>query len=117
VEEAFRRGTTPDAVAELLYDECLVVVSDDAPVAVRGLSAYMPEMKSVMDQWGPRPRLKYSIAEPQLLAESIAVILSEVEVQLDTVPKAVERYRVLMGWTKGHRGWRVALQMYAVGSL
>jgi ketosteroid isomerase-like protein len=117
VEDAVARGATADEVASLLYEEDAVVLAEGAPAATRGLKAFMPYLADVLQGWGGRPRIKYTLVEPVLAGEAVASCFVDVSCRPSRPDAAEERYRLIYSWRRGARGWRVVLEMFSVGSV
>lgn len=117
VEMAVGRGASATEIATLLYDESAIIVAEGAPSATCGVAAAIPEMQSVLDEWGPHPRMAMRIADPILAAESTATTFLDVECQPNIPGAQTVRYRLLSGWRKGRSGWRIVLEMYTSGAL
>lgn len=117
VETAVGRGASATEIAALLYDDSAMIVAEGAPSATRGIAAGIPDMQGVLNGWGPHPRLAMRIADPILAAESTATTFLDVECQPDFHGAETVRYRLLSGWLKGGRGWRIVLEMYTSGPL
>ena len=115
VSAAFARGLGAAAVAERLYVDPVVVVGEGNPAAARGLAQFLPQLADLIEGWGFSPTLTFTLVDPILAAESVATTFVAVEVAPPGVGAVVERYRVLYGWTRTSRGWRVALEMFDAG--
>jgi ketosteroid isomerase-like protein len=103
--------------ADLFYADDAVVVGEGWPVATRGVPALVSKLDVMFKEWGGRPRMNLILLEPILTEESVATTLVDARVLPSTPGAAEERYRVLYAWKRGPRGWRVVLEMFAVGAL
>jgi hypothetical protein len=117
VEAAVARGADAAQICGLLYDGQAVIVGEGNPAATRGVAAFVPQLADLLDGWGGGTRLTFELVEPVLISESIATGFLDVKCYPGNQPATVQHYRVLSAWQHGARGWRVALEMFATGSL
>ncbi len=117
VEAAVARGADAAEICSLLYDGQAVIVGEGAPAATRGVAAFVPQLADLLEGWGGGTRLTFELVEPVLISESIATSFLDVKCYPGNQPATVQHYRVLSAWRPGARGWRVALEMFANGSL
>ncbi len=114
--DALRAGATPAQFAELLYVPEVVVVGEGWPAAIRGLPQFMPSLTELLEGWGPLPDLHFTVHEPVLASAASATTIADVSVAPPRAGAASERYRIVYGWCRTTRGWRVALEMFQTGS-
>ncbi len=116
VAEALRRGADATEAGALLYVPELVVVGEGWPRAIRSFAAFKPDFAALLKGWGPKPDLTFSIVDPVVGGGESATTMVDVFVAPQKAADPGERYRVMYGWVRTERGWRVALEMYMVGS-
>jgi hypothetical protein len=113
---AMRRGADATELGSLLYTPGLVVVGEGWERAIRGFDAFKPDLQALLESWGPNADLTFSIVDPVIGGGESATTLVDVFVAPKKVADPGERYRVMYGWARTEHGWRVALEMYMVGS-
>jgi hypothetical protein len=114
--DALRRGADATELGALLYLPELVVVGEGWPRAIRGFTAFKPDLAALLEGWGPNPDLSFSIVDPVIGGRQSATTLVDVFVAPKKAADPGERYRVMYAWIHTERGWRVAIEMYMVGS-
>jgi hypothetical protein len=114
--DALRRGADATELGALLYVPDLVVVGEGWPRALRGFAAFKPDLAALLESWGPNPDLTFSIVDPVIAGRESATTMVDVYVAPKTEADPGERYRVIYAWIRTERGWRVAVEMYMVGS-
>ncbi len=114
--DALRGGADATELGALLYTPGLVVVGEGWVRAIRGFDAFKPDLAALLEGWGPNPDLTFSIVDPVIGGGESATTLVDVFVAPKKAADPGERYRVMYGWARTERGWRVALEMYMVGS-
>ena len=114
--DALRRGADATELGSLLYTPGLVVVGEGWERAIRGFDAFRPDLQALLEGWGPNPDLTFNIVDPVIGGGESATTFVDVFVASKKVADPGERYRVMYGWARTERGWRVALEMYMVGS-
>jgi hypothetical protein len=114
--DALRRGADATELGALLYVPELVVVGEGWPRALRGFAAFKPDLAALLEGWGPNPDLSFSIVDPVIGGPESATTLVDVFVAPKTATDPGEYYRVMYAWIRTERGWRVAIEMYMVGS-
>jgi hypothetical protein len=114
--DALRRGADATELGALLYLPELVVVGEGWPRAIRGFTAFEPDLAALLEGWGPNPDLSFSIVDPVIGGRQSATTLVDVFVAPKKAADPGERYRVMYAWIRTERGWRVAIEMYMVGS-
>jgi hypothetical protein len=114
--DALRRGADATELGALLYLPELVVVGEGWPRAIRGFAAFKPDLAALLESWGPNPDLTFSILDPVIGGGDSATTLVDVFVAPKKAADPGERYRVIYAWIRTERGWRVAVEMYMVGS-
>jgi ketosteroid isomerase-like protein len=117
VETAVARGTSADEIIDLLYHPDAVLVAEGTATAIRGVAAFKPQLEEILKGWGAGAKIRFSVADPVIEVESLAMTYFNAVCEPAKAGSAIERYRVLSGWRRTSRGWRVAFEMYAVGSL
>ena len=116
VADAMRRGADATEVGALLYVPELVVVGEGWPRAIRGFEAFKPDLAALLKGWGPNPDLTFSIVDPVVGGGETATTIVDVFVAPQKAADPGESYRVMYAWVRTDLGWRVALEMYMVGS-
>ena len=115
-EAALVRGASAAEFAHLFYDESAVVIGEGWPAATRGVSELVPRLEEIFRGWGAGARLGITLVDPLLTDGSVATGFVDATVTPSGPGAPEERYRVLYGWKRGPRGWRVMLEMFAGGS-
>ena len=114
--DALRAGASARQFAALLYAPDLVVVGEGWPRAIRGVEAFLPDLTTLLDGWGPNADLTFTIVDPVLAGGDVATTLVDVYVAPKKAGASAEHYRVVYGWRRAAPDWRVATEMYTVGS-
>lgn len=114
--DALRAGASATEFSRLLYAPDLVVVGEGWPRAIRGVGAFLPDLTALLDGWGPNADLTFSIVDPVIGEGSAATTLVDVYVAPKKPAATAEYYRVVYAWKRIAAGWRVAAEMYTVGS-
>jgi hypothetical protein len=114
--DALRQGASAAEFARLLYTPDVVVVGEGAPRAIRGIDAFLPDLTALLESWGPNADLTFRIVDPVIAAENVATTLVDVHVAPRGAMSGAENYRVVYAWVRTAGGWRVAVEMYALGS-
>lgn len=114
--DALRAGASAVEFSRLLYVPELVVVGEGWPRAIRGVDAFLPDLAALLDGWGPNADLTFSIIDPVLHDGDVATTLVDVYVAPKKPTAVAEYYRVVYAWRRAPQGWRVAAEMYTVGS-
>jgi ketosteroid isomerase-like protein len=114
--DALRAGAGAGEFSELLYAPDLVVVGEGWPRAIRGVEAFLPDLAALLDGWGPNADLTFTIVDPVFADGDVATTLVAVYVAPQKPTASAEHYRVVYAWKRTERGWRVAAEMYTVGS-
>jgi hypothetical protein len=112
---ALRNGASIEEIAALMYDESVIVVSEGASSAARGLNEALPRMAEFMRQWGPRPRATFQVCEPVLSADSLAIAMIKAEIRPDTDGTPALQYSAFTGWKRVGGRWVVAMEMVCSG--
>jgi hypothetical protein len=116
VADALRTGASATQFSELLYSPDLIVVGEGWPRAIRGIEAFLPDLTSLLDGWGPNADLTFTIVDPVFDGADVATTLVDVYVAPKKTTALAEYYRVVYAWKRLPQGWRVAAEMYTVGS-
>ncbi len=115
--EALRAGASASEFSRLLYASDLLVVGEGWPRAIRGVEAFLPDLEVLLRDWGPKPELTFAIVDPVIEAGGeVATTCVDVRVAAKKPDGAAESYRVMYAWRRTAAGWRVAAEMYTVGS-
>jgi hypothetical protein len=114
--DALRAGASATEFSQLLYSPDLVVVGEGWPRAVRGVAAFLPDLTALLDGWGPNADLTFTIVDLVTEGRDVATTLVDVYVAPKTSTATAEYYRVVYAWKHTASGWRVAAEMYTVGS-
>jgi len=114
-EVAARSGAGAETLADLLYDEELVAVVEGAEGATRGLHEFIPSLSETLKAWGPRPEVSFELCDPFLCSETVAVGFVNATIRPDQPNAEVQRLRAMLAFRRGSRGWRMVLEMYALG--
>jgi ketosteroid isomerase-like protein len=117
VETAVARGTSAGEIIDLLYHPDAVLVAEGTAAAIRGVAAFKPQLEEILEGWGAGAKIRFSVADPVIEVDSLAMTYFNAVCEPAKAGSEIERYRVLSGWRRTPGGWRVALEMYAVGSL
>jgi ketosteroid isomerase-like protein len=115
VEAAIMQGASAKEIVALMYDESVIIVSEGARSAARGLEEVLPRMTEFMRDWGPHPRVVLKLCEPVLSAETLALAMVTTEIHPDRPDASVLRYSALMGWKRESGRWRVTMEMVSTG--
>ena len=116
VTDALRGGVSAAEFSQLLYSPDLVVVGEGWPRAIRSAEAFLPELVTLLDAWGPNADVRFTIVDPFFDGADVATTLVDVYVAPREPTGTAERYRAIYAWKRLAQGWRVAVEMYAVGS-
>lgn len=114
--DALRAGVSATEFSQLLYSPDLIVVGEGWPRAIRGVEAFLPDLTALLDGWGPNADLTFTIVDPILDGVDVATTLVDVYVAPKKPTAAAEYYRVVYAWKRSANGWRVAAEMYTLGS-
>lgn len=114
--DALRTGASATQFSNLLYSPNLVVVGEGWPRAIRGIEAFLPDLTALLDGWGPNADLTFTIVDPVFDGVNVATTLVDVYVAPKKPGALAEYYRVVYAWIRLPHGWRVAAEMYTVGS-
>jgi hypothetical protein len=114
--DALRRGADAAEFGALLYAPELVVVGEGWPRSIRGFAAFKPDLAALLESWGPNPDLTFNIVDPVIGGRDSATTIADVFVAPKKATDPGEHYRVMYAWIRTGRGWRVAVEMYTVGS-
>jgi hypothetical protein len=114
--DALRAGAGAVEFSQLLYAPELVVVGEGWPRAIRGVGAFLPDLAALIDGWGPNADLAFEIVEPIIADRDVATTLVDVHVSPRKATADHEYYRVVYAWKRTGAGWRVAAEMYTIGS-
>jgi hypothetical protein len=114
--DALRAGASATRFSELLYSPNLVVVGEGWPRAIRGIETFLPDLTALLDGWGPNADLTFTIVDPLFDGADVATTLVDVHVAPKKPDASAEHYRVVYAWKRLAQGWRVAAEMYTVGS-
>jgi len=114
--DSLRRGADAAEFGALLYTPELVVVGESWPRSIRGFAAFKSDLQALIDGWGPNPDLTFSIVDPVIEGGDTATTIADVFVAPKKAADPGEHYRVMYAWIRTARGWRVAVEMYTVGS-
>ncbi len=114
-ESALQSGASAETLAEILYDESLVAVVEGAEGATRGVDEFIPRLAETLREWGPRPEVSLELCDPMLSSESVAVSFVNARIRPARPNAEVQQLRAMLGFKRGAKGWRLALEMYAVG--
>ena len=114
--DALRAGADARRFGELLYSPDLIVVGEGWPRAIRGVESFLPDLSALIEGWGPNADLTFSIIDPVFAGGDVATTLTDVYVAPKKPDAAAEYYRVVYAWRRLAQGWRVAAEMYTVGS-
>lgn len=114
--DAVRAGAGATEFSQLLYSPDLVVVGEGWPRAIRGVEAFLPDLTALLEGWGPNADLTFAIVDPVFAGGDVATTLVDVYVAPKQPTATAEYYRVVYAWKRTASGWRVAAEMYTVGS-
>ena len=114
--DALRAGASATEFSNLLYSPNLIVVGEGWPRAIRGIQTFLPDLTALLDGWGPNADLTFTIVDPVFGGADVATTLVDVYVAPQKPGAVAEYYRVVYAWNRLPQGWRVAAEMYTVGS-
>ncbi len=114
--DALRAGASASDFSQLLYVSDILVVGEGWPRAIRGVEAFLPDLEALLRDWGPNPDLTFAIVDPVIVGGEVATTCVDVSVAPKKPGVAAEHYRVMYAWRRTAVGWRVAAEMYTVGS-
>jgi hypothetical protein len=114
--DALRAGASAPVFSQLLYASDILVVGEGWPRAIRGVEAFLPDLEALLHDWGPNPDLTFAIVDPVIQGGEVATTCVDVRVAPKKPGVAAEHYRVMYAWRRTTVGWRVAAEMYTVGS-
>jgi hypothetical protein len=114
--DALRAGASASDFSQLLYVSDILVVGEGWPRAIRGVEAFLPDLEALLRDWGPNPDLTFAIVDPVIAGGEVATTCVDVSVAPKKPGVAAEHYRVMYAWRRTAVGWRVAAEMYTVGS-
>jgi len=80
------------------------------------VQAFLPDLTALLDGWGPNADLTFTIVDPVFDGGDVATTLADVYVAPKKPTSSAEYYRVVYAWKRLAQGWRVAAEMYTVGS-
>lgn len=114
--DALRAGASASDFSQLLYVSDILVVGEGWPRAIRGVEAFQPDLEALLRDWGPNPDLTFAIVDPVIDGGEVATTCVDVRVAPKKPGVAAEHYRAMYAWRRTAVGWRVAAEMYTVGS-
>jgi uncharacterized protein DUF4440 len=114
--DALRAGASAAQFSALLYAPEILVVGEGWPRSIRGAEAFLPELESLVRDWGPNPDLTFAIVDPVIAGADMATTCIDVHVEPRKAGAAAEKYRCMYAWKRSPAGWRVAAEMFTVGS-
>ncbi len=114
--DALRAGADAREFSRLFYTDDLLVVGEGWPRAIRGVPAFLPDLAALLEGWGPKADLSFSIVATFPGGEDAATTLVDVHVAPRKPTAVAEHYRVMYAWRRTPSGWRIAAEMYTVGS-
>jgi len=114
--DALRGGANATEFSRLLYSPDLVVVGEGWPRAIRGVEAFLPDLEALIQGWGPNADLTFAIVDPIIEGGQVATTCVDVGLAPKKPGAAPEHYRCMYAWKLTPVGWRVAAEMYTVGS-
>ena len=114
--DALRAGASATKFSHLLYSPDLIVVGEGWPRAIRGIEAFLPDLTALLEGWGPNADLTFTIVDPVIHGAEVATTLVDVYVAPTKPTATAEYYRVVYAWKRSANGWRVAAEMYTIGS-
>ena len=114
-ESAARSGARAETMADLLYDEALVAVVEGVEGATRGVHEFIPRLSATLESWGPRPEVSLELCDPLVFSGAVAVGFVNATIRPDQPNAEVQRLRAMLAFRRGPRGWRLLLEMYALG--
>lgn len=117
IEEAFARGTRPEELMPLWYDDEVIVTGEGDACAARGMIAQIAKAQEMLPAMGPRPIVTFRIEDSVLAQEALAVALIDARIRPDVEGSEPIDYRMMTAWRRGARGWRIIREMYGAGSL
>ncbi len=116
VAAAVKAGKRPEEIRRLLYASDMVVVGEGMPNAVRGDKEFMPVLTEILESWGPAPTLRFTIVDPVIGREEFVTTMVDLEILRADPGIPAELLRIMYVWVNGCSGWRVAAEMFTVGS-
>jgi hypothetical protein len=117
VEATFARGTTPEELMPMWYDDEIIVAREGDTGAARGIKAQMLKAGQLFPEMGPRPKVTFRMDDSVLALDTRAVALINAEIQPDLPDSVSMDLRMMTAWRRGSRGWRIVREMCGVGSL
>jgi len=117
LERAYFDGIDPRTILDLMYEEDVIVVGEGDVSATRGIQGLEEQARSISASVGPHPRVSFTIVSPILARADTAVTMIGVAVRPDLPDAGTMHSRILAGWRKGERGWRICMEMHAQGQL
>lgn len=118
VEAALVRGDTAEQVARSMYANNVLMVGEGEAASRRGIDVAITGVQGWMDSLGPNggKGCKYSIPDPVVASDS--TFTSFVLLVCKANPPVLtedQQLRMVYSWEKGSDGWRVVLEMWALG--
>lgn len=113
--DAIAAGASAAEVSQLLYDDRALIVGEGLDAAMSGRDATVSLLTEVLADWGDRASVVYTIRRPVIATNGSATMLVQVDVTRRDAQSSRVTYRVMYGFERGPRGWRVVLEMYGNG--
>jgi hypothetical protein len=114
--DALRAGAGALEFSRLFYTDDLLVVGEGWPRSIRGLERFLPDLSALIEGWGPNADLTFDIVATFPGGTQAATTLADVYVAPRRPEAVAEYYRVMYAWRLTPAGWRIAAEMYTVGS-
>jgi hypothetical protein len=114
---AFARGADAREIGDLMYEEDIVALGEGDVGATRGRPAFLLKLASYLEGWGGKPSVTFQLIDPLLTDGNVACAFLDITLQPSIVGSPTQHYRSMFGWRRGAKGWRLALEMYAAGSI
>jgi ketosteroid isomerase-like protein len=118
VEAALARGDTAEQVARSLYADNVLMVGEGETGSSRGMDVAIKDVQGWMDSLGPNggKGCKYSIPDPVVASEKTftSFVLLVCKANPPVLPED-QQLRMVYSWEKRSDGWRVVLEMWALG--
>ena len=118
LEAALARGETAEQVARSLYADNVLMVGEGEAGSSRGIDVAIKGVQGWMDSLGPNggKGCTYNIPDPVVASEktftSFVLLVCKANPPVLTED---QQLRMVYSWEKRSDGWRVVLEMWAVG--
>ncbi|MEY4784606.1 MAG: hypothetical protein RIR41_2541 [Pseudomonadota bacterium] len=120
VEERLARGDTATQIAEFLYADDVLLTGEGEATARRGMADAIAGVQGWLDALGPNGAkgCKYSIPDPVVASAKTfgSFVVLKCKANPPVLPEDMN-LRMTYVWQKYRDGWRVRVELYALGNM